>query len=111
MGSLNVGKFNTELQQVSGGLDGIYQQFSKLGGQGQTAFSEIAKTALTSNFQLKETNSLIQQMGTTLVNTIKWNIASSAINSFTQGVQSAFTYVKSLDAALTDIRIVTGDSQ
>lgn len=111
LGSLNIGKFNTELQKINGGLDGVYRQFSKLGGQGQTAFSEIAKTALTSNFQLKETNSLIQQMGTTLVNTIKWNIASSAINSFTQGVQSAFTYVKSLDAALTDIRIVTGDSQ
>jgi len=82
-----------------------------LGPQGQVAFAEISKSALTANFQLKQTSGIIQQMGTTLVNTIKWNIASSAINGFTQEVQSAFTYVKSLDAALTDIRIVTGDSQ
>ena len=111
LGDLNVGQFNTNLQKLAGGIDHVYSQFSKLGPQGKVAFSEIAKNALTANFQLKETHSIIQQMGTTLVNTIKWNIASSAINSFTQGVQSAFTYVKSLDAALTDIRIVTGDSQ
>jgi len=45
-----------------------------------------------------------------MANTIKWGIASSVMNSFTNSVRSAFDYVKGLDAALTDIRIVTGDS-
>jgi hypothetical protein len=49
-------------------------------------------------------------MGETMVNTVKWGIASSVMNSFTNSVQQAFQYAKSLDGALTDIRIVTGDS-
>jgi hypothetical protein len=44
------------------------------------------------------------------MNTVKWGIASSVMNSFTGSVQQAFSYVKSLDSALNDIRIVTGDS-
>jgi len=50
-------------------------------------------------------------MGTTMMNTVKWGIASSIFNNITSSVQQAFTYVKSLDSALTDIRIVTGDSR
>ena len=45
-----------------------------------------------------------------MANTVKWGIASSIMNNFTNSVQQAFQYVKSLDSALTDIRIVTGDS-
>jgi len=50
-------------------------------------------------------------MGTTMMNTVKWGVASSVFNSITNSVQQAFQYVKSLDSALTDIRIVTGDSR
>ena len=50
-------------------------------------------------------------MGQTMINTVKWGIASSVMNNFTESVRNAFSYVKSLEASLTDIRIVTGDSQ
>ena len=46
-----------------------------------------------------------------MANTVKWGIASSVMNNFTNSVQQAFQYVQSLDSALTDIRIVTGDSR
>jgi len=46
-----------------------------------------------------------------MVNTIKWGVASSIMNSFASSVQGAFTYVESLEKSLTNIRIVTGDSQ
>jgi hypothetical protein len=49
-------------------------------------------------------------MGETMANTVKWGVASSIMNNFSNSVQQAFNYVKSLDSALTDIRIVTGDS-
>jgi len=71
----------------------------------------MARSVLTTNQQLKETHSIINEMGTTFVNTIKWNIASSVMNTFTSSVQNAFTYVESLEKSLTNIRIVTGDSQ
>jgi len=45
-----------------------------------------------------------------MMNTVRWGITSSIMNQFTSSVRDAFSYVQSLDSALTDIRIVTGDS-
>jgi hypothetical protein len=61
--------------------------------------------------QLKQTNSLLDSMGKTMINTVKWGIASSVMNSFTGSIQNAYNYIKVLDSSLTDIRIVTGDSR
>lgn len=49
-------------------------------------------------------------MGTTIMNTAKWQISSSFINSLSNGVQQAISYVSKLDQSLNQIRIVTGDS-
>lgn len=110
LNSLNTQKFNSQLASSKLTIDGIYQSFSKAGAQGQVAFSRMASSVLTTNMQLKQTNSLISSMGQTMANTVKWGVASSVMNNFTNSVQQAFQYVKSLDSALTDIRIVTGDS-
>lgn len=111
LNSVNVKSFTDELNKAGLSVDKIYSQFSKAGAQGQVAFSQMASSVLTTNLQLKETNSLIDSMGKTMVNTVKWGIASSVMNTFTQSVQSAFSYIQSLQKSLTDIRIVTGDSQ
>ena len=111
LNSVNVTKFNSELEKTGLNLNTIYEQFSKLGSQGQTAFTNLSASLLTTNVKLKESKSLIDKMGETLVNTIKWNVASSAINAFTTGIQNAYNYVKVLDSSLTDIRIVTGQSR
>jgi len=50
------------------------------------------------------------KISTTLANTIKWNIASTAINSVTQSIQQAWGFTKNLDTSLNDIRIVTEKS-
>jgi len=49
-------------------------------------------------------------MATTLGNTVKWQIASSAINGITRGVEQAYGYTKALDTSLNNIQIVTGKS-
>lgn len=110
LGSLNTQRFNSELSSAGLSIDRIYQSFSKAGAQGQVAFSRMASSVLTTNMQLKETHSLISSMGQTMANTVKWGIASSVMNTFTNSVRQAFDYVKGLDTALTNIRIVTGDS-
>ena len=109
--SINLKTFDNELKTSKRSIDDIYASFSKAGAQGQVAFSQMARSVLTTNQQLKQTHSLINQMGTTMVNTVKWGIASSVMNTFTSSVQSAFKYVESLEKSLTNIRIVTGDSQ
>lgn len=109
--SINLKTFDNELKSSGKTINDIYASFSKAGAQGQVAFSQMARSVLTTNQQLKQTHSLINQMGTTMVNTIKWGIASSVMNTFTSSVQNAFTYVENLEKSLTNIRIVTGDSQ
>lgn len=109
--SINLKTFDNELKSSGKTINDIYASFSKAGAQGQVAFSQMARSVLTTNQQLKQTHSLINQMGTTMVNTVKWGIASSVMNTFTSSVQNAFTYVENLEKSLTNIRIVTGDSQ
>ena len=110
LNTVNIDKFNQSLAQSKTSLSQVYQNFSKVGATGQNAFRNLINQMTNSNFQLKETTSLIKEMGTTLMNTVKWNIASSAVNSITGSVQQAYGYVKNLDTSLNDIRIVTGKS-
>ena len=110
LNTVNIDKFNQSLKQSNTSLQQVYQNFSSVGATGQNAFRTLINQMTNSNFQLKETSSLIKEMGTTLMNTVKWNIASSAVNSISGSIQQAYGYVKNLDGSLNDIRIVTGKS-
>lgn len=108
--SVNVSKFNQQLSKTGINLNTVYQSFSKVQG-GSSVFRNLTTQLLTTNMQLKETHSLLDSMGQTMVNTVKWGIASSIMNTFTGSIQNAYNYVKVLDSSLTDIRIVTGQSR
>ena len=108
LGTMNVVKFNKELQKLD--LNRIHSDFSKAGAAGQNAFRSMTTEILTTNMQLKQSHTLINKMAETMANTVKWGIASSVMNSFTGSVQKAYGYVKNLDSSLNDIRIVTGKS-
>ena len=111
LNTINLKTFNSSLKESDLTINKIYSDFSQAGAQGQVAFNKMATSVLTTNQSLKQTENIVTKLGQTFVNTIKWNIASSAINTFTSGVQNAFTYVQHLQKSLTNIRIVTGDSQ
>lgn len=108
LGTLNVSKFNNELKNLD--INKIYNDFNSAGSAGQTAFKNITTQILTTNMQLKQTHSFLENMATTLSNTIKWNIASGAMNALINSVQQAVNYVEKLDTSLNNIRIVTGKS-
>ena len=110
LNTTNISTFNNELKKSNLTIEQIKSDFSQFGKEGELAFSRMASSLLTTNLKLKETNSLIDSMGKTMINTVKWGIASSVMNTFTQSVQGAFQYVQSLERSLTNIRIVTGDS-
>lgn len=107
-GLMNLKKLNTSLKDI--GINRLAQNFSYFGQQGQQAFYQITKSALTTEMQFKKTHGILDKMGQTLMNTLKWQISSSAINRFTGAVQQAYGYVQHLDTSLNDIRIVTGKS-
>ena len=110
LGSVNLNTFNQSLKESNLNIDKVYQNLSKAGGQGKAAFMQMSGSIMSTNIQLRETTSLVSKMGQTMANTIKWGITSSIMQGFTNSVRQAFQYVQALDASLTDIRIVTGDS-
>ena len=110
LGSINANQFYNSLDKAKIKIDDLYTDLSKIGNQGRSAFNALATSLTTTNTQLVQTTSLFDKIGTTLMNTVKWTIASSAIKAFTGSISQAFTYVKSLDSSLNDIRIVTKDS-
>ena len=107
-GITNLQKLNQSLNNI--GVEKLAQQFNKFGEVGQNAFYQITRASLTTKMQLKENVSLLDKMGQTLMNTLRWSISSSIINKFTGAVQQAYGYVQHLDTSLNDIRIVTGKS-
>ena len=107
-GVTNINKLSSELKKI--GIDKIYNDFKQLGPAGVQSFSAISKQVSQMNLKFKETNNFLGKMGETFFNTVKWSIASSAVNTFTGAVQQAYGYVQHLDTSLNDIRIVTGKS-
>ena len=107
-GLTNLQKLNTALKNI--GMNNISQVFAKAGEAGNQAFYKITKGALTTNMQLRQTGTLLDKIGTTFGNTLKWGISSSIMNKFVGSVQQAYGYVQHLDTSLNDIRIVTGKS-
>lgn len=108
--SLNVAKFNEQIQSGKINLQQMAQNFSKLGAQGENTFGGLINSTLTANAQLKQTNQLLASAKESLANTVRWKISSSIVNSITSAVQNSFNYIKALDTSLNDIRIVTGKS-
>lgn len=108
LGTLNVSKFNQELKKLD--VKRIYTDFNQVGVSGQNAFRNITSQVLTTNLQLKQTNKWLDEMATTMTNTIRWGLTSSIWNTMTNAVSQSFNFAKKLDTSLNDIRIVTGKS-
>lgn len=108
--SVNITKFNTELAKSNLTVKQIYDNFNKVGTTGQNAFRNLQTSLLTTNKELKQTHTFLDNIATTLSNTIKWNAASGAVNTLTAKISGAVSYIERLDSSLNDIRIVTGQS-
>jgi hypothetical protein len=57
---------------------------------------------------VKKTNAALAAFGTTLMNTIKWQAASTLIHGVMSAFSSAVGHIEKLDSALNNIQIVTG---
>lgn len=108
LNTVNLQKFKSQLKGLN--VNQIYDSFSRAGAAGQAAFRNLSTSLLSTNVQLKESHKLLDNIATTLTNTVKWNIASGAVNAMTRSIEQAWGYVKNLDTSLNDIRIVTGKS-
>lgn len=110
LNTINIQTFNNVLKKTDTSIEEIYSAFQKAGSTGQIAFQKLVSTTLSANKEIQKTKTLLDKMSETLTHTIKWNIASAAINNISGKAQEAYGYVKSLDTSLNNIRIVTEKS-
>ena len=103
-------KFQQELAMSGQSISSIKAGLDKAGASGQNAFRNITAELLTTNRQLKQSNEWLDRMADTMANTVRWTVASSALNAVTGSIQKAYSFTKQLDTSLNDIRIVTGKS-
>ena len=69
LGTTNITKFTQSLNKI--GIDKLAQDFSKLGATGNAAFRSLSTGIITTNTYMKQTHKLLDEMGTSLKNTIK----------------------------------------
>ena len=107
LGTINVNRFNEALQKSNLNLQQVQSSLAKV-PEGARAYNLLASQILKTNIQLKQTNKWLDEMATTMANTVRWGVTSSIFNTITSSISKAYSYSKQLNSSLTDIRIVTG---
>ena len=107
-GKMDLTRFSQSLKQSNLDLKKIQNSLLELGPSGKKAFMSLAQSIVEADVPLKRTNLLVSELWTTLKNTIRWQISSSALHAFMGTIQSAYGYAKDLNESLNHIRIVTG---
>ena len=109
-GKLDLGVFSDSLKKSGVTLQEYASKLNALGPQGRQAFQSLAQSIIQAEAPLIRCNQKLKEFGVSLANTARWQISSSILHGFIGSVQSAYGYVKNLNASLNDIRIVTGAS-
>ena len=107
--SYNITKFNTALKQSGLNVKSFREEMQKT-AEGRAVWTAQIDELTKFNTELKQSHKLLDTLGTTLANTIKWTISSSLMQGVTNSISQAYGFAKNLDSALNDIRIVTGQS-
>ena len=111
----DIGSFTGEvspimLKKAGIELSDLQKNLKNLGPEGQRAFTQLAGTIIQAETPIKRANGLLNEMWTTLKNSIRWQISSSAIHGFMSTISGAYNYAKDLNTSLNNIRIVSGES-
>ena len=110
LGSLNVTKFNQEMNKAGLTLKSVKADLAGAGNQGATAFNRLSQAILGTNMQLKQSSKMLNDMFTTFKNTVRYGISSSIFNNVANSIRKAYSYSRDLNSSLNDIRIVTDKS-
>ena len=109
-GKLDLGQFSESLKKGGVSLQQYANQLSALGPAGRQAFTNLAQSIIQAEAPLIRCSQRVRELGTTLANTVRWQISSSILHGFMGAVSSAYGYAQDLNESLNDIRIVTGAS-
>lgn len=108
LGQLDLTRVNTQIKNTYGSVSQLKSQLEASGAAGAAAYNKFASTILNTNIQIKQSNKFLNEMATTLGNTLRYGISSRIVNNLVSSIEQAYGYTKKLDTSLNDIRIVTG---
>lgn len=109
-GKLDLTKFQESMQASEMTIGKYKDALISLGPDGQKAFASLASSITQAEIPMRRTNALLNELGVTLKNAVRWQISSSLIHGFMGAIQGAYGYAQDLNKSLTDIAIVTGNS-
>ena len=101
----------TNLNNIKGGMNGVYQAFKTGGAQGVAAFNQLYGQTLKVDKGLKQVSSTSDKIFNTLGNTVRWGLIASAFANVMNAAHESVQYVKDLDESLTNIMMVTDYSR
>lgn len=107
-GKLDLSRFSQSLKASGRDLNSYCDTLLSIGPMGQQAFLKLAQSVATADAPVTRVNAKLRELGTTLMNTARWQISSSILHGFMGALQSAYGYAEDLNKSLNDIRIVTG---
>ena len=109
-GKLNLNKFQTELKKSGMSIEQYAAQLRSLGPEGVKTFTQIAKTIAQADTKVFSLQGGMKKLADTFMNTLCWQLTSTAIRGVTSAIRETVDYAKELDTSLNNIRIVTGKS-
>ena len=108
LNTVDYDKLKANLEASNKTLASFELKMQQLGPQGAKSIAHINAALNQTQTILREAHPLMDKMKETFANTIRWTIASTAINAFTGSIQKAWSFTKQLDSSLNDIQVVTG---
>ena len=109
-GNLDLSKFSEQLSKSKMSLKQYSAQLLNLGPAGEKAFMQMANAIASAEIPLRKTSGLLSGLWTTMKNTARWQLSSTALHAFMGAIQGAYGYAQDLNKSLNNIRIVTGQN-
>ena len=110
-GTLDLSMFQTQIDKSQKSLVDYAGSLAKYGKDGQQTFLSLTKAISSAEAPTTRLSQGLKDAGEQLKRTIGWQLSSSAIHGVMSTYSQAIGYAKELNRSLTDIRIVTGQSQ
>ena len=106
-GKLDVAALKEAMERTGMSAKSLAAEFKSLGPQGVAAFNEIAKAVQTAQVPMQKSQGLLREFGTTMKNTVKWQLSSTMLHGFMSAISGAYGYAQDLNESLNNIRIVS----
>ena len=100
-GKLDLSRFSSSLKASNKDLSTYCNTLLSTGEKGQQAFLQLAQAIAAADTPVTRVNKKLAEMGTTLKNTVRWQLSSSMLHGFMGAVQSAYGSAQDLNVPRT----------